>query len=56
MNANSTNTTLPSSRTRRGSRRLLGGAVAVAGVALIASTAPGVAVVSSPAATWPTAP
>ena len=43
MNANSTNTTLPSSRTRRGSRRLLGGAVAVAGVALIASTAPGVA-------------
>jgi hypothetical protein len=36
----STSTTRPA---RRGTRRLLGGAVAVAGLALVASTAPGVA-------------
>ena len=39
MNDNSTSTTHPSRRTRR----LLGGATVVAGVALIAATAPGVA-------------
>ncbi len=40
MNDKSTDTIRPA---RRGTRRLLGGAVAVAGLALIASTAPGVA-------------
>jgi hypothetical protein len=40
MNANSTSTTRPS---RRRTRRLLGGAVAIAGLALVASTSPGVA-------------
>ena len=40
MNDNSTSTIRPA---RRGTRRLLGGAVAIAGLALVASTAPGVA-------------
>jgi hypothetical protein len=40
MNDNSTSSTRPA---RRGTRRLLGGAVAIAGLALVASTAPGVA-------------
>jgi hypothetical protein len=40
MNDNSTSSIRPA---RRGTRRLLGGAVAIAGLALVASTAPGVA-------------